>query len=407
MHAPPTPLARLLHPVPLEVFLQEYWERRPLLLPHHAPDYFSSLFSQEELEALLWSANLGWGEVQLANHRRGQGWVDATRHPPSLDRLARAHAQGDTVILNDVQLRSRPVARLCRDLEALFNHVVNVNMYLTPRGAQGLAPHFDTQDVFILQIRGSKHWKLSAPCVPLPHEGLGRELTPDDPREPLLTAHLRAGDVLYMPRGVIHEALTADDESLHLTVGVNVLTWSLLLEEVLRAASDQDVESRRALPPGFLSREELLPRLREGLEALLGRLSASLPVEEGVERLARRYLSRLHPLPDEDLRHAQDAGTVDLETRVRRRAGMFCRVHAGDGTVRIDFPGGSVEGPAPLEPALRFVAREEEFAVGELPGGLSEKTRLILARRLLSEGLLREARAPSRSDSAGTPRPGE
>jgi ribosomal protein L16 Arg81 hydroxylase len=317
--------------------------------------------------------------------------VDYTRQPPGLDRLARAHAQGDTLILNDVQLRSQAVARLCRSFEAVLNAMVNVNMYLTPKGAQGLAPHFDTQEVFVLQVRGSKHWRLYPPCVELPTEELAGELPEGYAPEPMMTVHLRAGDVLYMPRGVVHEALTGSEESLHLTVGVNVLTWKTLLEDVLRIVSESDVAFRRALPPGFARGEDVLPALRAGLGALLAKLAATARGEEAVDRLALRYLSQVQPLPDGDLRQLGEAQEPGLDTRVRKRAGMFCRVRAEGASVRIEFPGGSIGGPKPIEASLRFVASTEEFSVRELPGGLRDRAKLLLTRRLISEGLLRRA----------------
>jgi hypothetical protein len=211
----------------------------------------------------------------------------------------------------------------------------------------------------------------------------------------MMTVHLRAGDVLYMPRGVVHEALTASEESLHLTVGVSVLSWKTLLEDVLRLASEQDAGFRRALPVGFITSDERMPLLRTGLQELLAKLS-SVPVEEAVDRLARRYLEQVPPLPEGDLRQAADAQELSPGTRLRKRAGVLCRVRAGGETVRIEFPGGSVQGPAPLEPALRFVAGTEEFAIRELPGGLSERAKLVLSRRLIAEGMLRVVQEPQR-----------
>jgi ribosomal protein L16 Arg81 hydroxylase len=389
--SPAFDFSRVLAPIDPELFFQEYWQQRPLVLARNDPGYFAGLFSLEALEELLWSTRPGWGDVQLANHRRGEGWVDYTRQPPSLDRLARAHGQGDTLILNDVQFRSRPVASLCRSFESVLNFMVNVNMYLTPKGAQGLSPHYDTQEVFVLQVRGSKHWRLYPPCVELPVEEMAGDLPEGYAPEPMMTVHLRAGDVLYMPRGVVHEALTGTEESLHLTVGVNVLTWKTLLEDVLLLATESDVAYRKALPIGFARRDDALLELRAGLEALLAKLSATAPKDEAVDRLARRYLEQVQSLPDGDLRQLSAPRELTLDTHVRKRAGMFCRVRPEGESIRIEFPGGSVGGPKPIEPALRFVASAEGFTVRDLPGGLSERAKLILTRRLINEGLLRQA----------------
>ena len=48
-------------------------------------------------------------------------------------------------------------------LETLFGCLVGSSAYLTPPNTQGLAPHHDDVDVFILQTEGSKKWTLYAP----------------------------------------------------------------------------------------------------------------------------------------------------------------------------------------------------------------------------------------------------
>jgi ribosomal protein L16 Arg81 hydroxylase len=376
--------ADIVRPLSPERFFREHWEKRPLVLARGEPTAFEQLFSLEELEEVLWSTRPGWGVVQLANHRRGEGWIDFTRGPPTLDRLGHAYGQGDTIVLNDLQLRSRKVAALCRAFEALFNFPVNVNLYLTPAGAQGLSPHFDTQETFILQISGVKHWRLYPPAVHLPSAELARDV-PEADVGAAETFELRAGDVLYMPRGVVHEALAVEEDSLHLTVGITVLSWRDLLGELLQIASEQDVGFREALPTGMAARPT---ELREGVQALLARLTGSADISEAADRLAWRYLAQVEPLPDANLRQRAEARALALGTRVRRREGMFCRVRTREGTTRIEYPGNRLEAPAAVEPTLRFIAEVPEFAIGELPGNLGDESRLMLVRRLIADGLL-------------------
>jgi len=38
--------------------------------------------------------------------------------------------------------------------------MVGANVYLTPAGTQGFAPHFDDVEVFMLQLEGKKRWRL-------------------------------------------------------------------------------------------------------------------------------------------------------------------------------------------------------------------------------------------------------
>ena len=75
--------------------------------------------------------------------------------------------------------------------------MVGANVYLTPPGTQGFAPHFDDVDVFLLQLEGRKHWRLYEPS-----EGdklarfSSRNFTQDEIGEPFLETTLEAGDFL-------------------------------------------------------------------------------------------------------------------------------------------------------------------------------------------------------------------
>ena len=48
-------------------------------------------------------------------------------------------------------------------LEEYFGCGGGCNAYLTPAHCQGFAPHFDDVDAFILQVEGTKRWRLYAP----------------------------------------------------------------------------------------------------------------------------------------------------------------------------------------------------------------------------------------------------
>ena len=71
--------------------------------------------------------------------------------------VRRAFDRGKTIILTAMQCRWGPVASLCRRLEERFGCPVHTNLYLTPPGTQGFDPHYDTHEVFVLQIAGGKH----------------------------------------------------------------------------------------------------------------------------------------------------------------------------------------------------------------------------------------------------------
>src|SRR5207247_5682120 len=175
-------------------------------------------------------------------------------------------AEGATVVLQALHHNWLPLATFCRALEAELGHPVQANSYYTPRQSQGFAVHHDTHDVFVLQVAGEKRWLVYDPVfdLPLKHQRWSKEL--GEPGPVVLDVTLRAGDTLYLPRGWLHEALTSDSDSLHITVGVVVYAWM----DALRAALDEcegDLEFRRSVPADGAPEADLLAALSERLNA--------------------------------------------------------------------------------------------------------------------------------------------
>jgi hypothetical protein len=84
-------------------------------------------------------------------------------------------------------------------------------------------------------VVGSKHWKIYQK-VPIPycypHEQVGKEgleVPPEVLNGPILhETTLKPGDVLYLPRGYVHEArATEKDLSFHVTIAIATHDWTL------------------------------------------------------------------------------------------------------------------------------------------------------------------------------------
>lgn len=101
----------------------------------------------------------------------------------------------------------KPLWHLLSRLQDHFNACMGVNVYWTPPGAQGFAPHYDDIEAFVLQIEGSKRWRLYAPRHPGEQLALdsSRDFRPDEIGEALADVVLNPGDLMYFPRGCIHQ----------------------------------------------------------------------------------------------------------------------------------------------------------------------------------------------------------
>src|SRR4029079_679835 len=182
------------------------------------------------------------------------------------DRVAKAFADGATIVLQALHHTWLPLARFCRALEVDVGSGVQANSYYTPRRSQGFAVHHDTHDVFVLQVAGEKHWRVYDPVLDLPLKAQRWSPSLGKPGATVLELTLRAGDTLYMPRGWLHEALTSETDSLHITVGINVHTWIDAFRAALEECAD-DVEFRRSVAEDGEPGANLVKRLAERLGA--------------------------------------------------------------------------------------------------------------------------------------------
>ena len=109
--------------------------------------------------------------------------------------------------------------------------------------------------MFILQAEGSKVWRIYNSS---PYLALGEDDQPgivENLPAPEQELCLEAGDLLYIPRGCMHEVLTADAPSLHISIGTKLFTWADLITHALTSVSKHFVPFHRALPVGFLNQD--------------------------------------------------------------------------------------------------------------------------------------------------------
>jgi ribosomal protein L16 Arg81 hydroxylase len=385
---------RLIAPIGTDTFLRDHWEQRPLLIERGDPSCYASLFSAADVAAIVGFRQLKHSQLKIAQVATdGQSnkvfYVDGGA-TSDVNQLFHSYAQGETAVLNFAQCYWEPAARLCSAFEHFFHFPAGANVYITPRNARGFPPHFDSHDVFVLQVEGTKLWRIYDRCEQ-PLAG-SQDDTPVRVEQLGPAKHelrLQAGDLLYIPRGYVHEARTTDASSIHISIGVRSYSWSDLVGELLALETQRDPELRRALPAGFSSDAGATSLIADRLPALIAALARSDRMEQAVDRLRERLIARMQPLPDSHLRSLDQLEQLELDTRVEKRAGMLCHVALEGDSVGLAFPGNRMRGPAAIEPAFRFIAdASDAFPVRALPSILSDRSKLVLAKRAIREGLL-------------------
>ncbi|MER5851661.1 cupin domain-containing protein [Streptomyces sp. NPDC002012] len=142
------------------------------------------------------------------------------------------HAQlrdGASLVLDAVEKIHPAVGAATEGLERFLGTSVQANVYASWTDREGFGLHWDDHDVVVVQVHGSKRWRLYGSTREAP---TFRDVeSPERPEgDAVADIVLAPGDVLYLPRGWWH-AVTADQgtESLHLTFGMVPNTGADLL----------------------------------------------------------------------------------------------------------------------------------------------------------------------------------
>ena len=385
--------AWLIDPLPTAEFERDYYEQRLFHIRRKASPYYAELLSATDLDIVLGTHAASHRDIKLV---RGDGDVSPTEYANDAGRVqpldvARHFDDGATVIFNQLHARVPTLARLCVALGRRFSSRVQTNAYLTPPDAQGFAPHWDTHDVFVLQISGTKRWSIYDTKVNLPLRGQRFEPgTP--PGEVSDEFELGPGSAVYLPRGLMHSARSTDQTSLHVTLGLTAFTWAEFLVESVTAAALEEESLRRNLPPEF-AREEFPAAERERLfgEKLTFVQSRFNP-EVVWRRFADEILATDVPLFTDLFSERLRGDRLTPRSRVRRRVGLLIEAVREEETCLLRFSGRELRLPVGVWPALQFATTTDEFAVRDLPDCLDAEGKLTLVTRLVREGVLQSAR---------------
>ena len=379
-------------------FLDRHWGRVPLHRAGADESGFADLLSLDDVDHLVSSTSPRLPTFRLVRDGRP---LDAGRYTRTARvggravsgvgdprRVFEEFSDGATIVLQGLQRYWGPLTRFCRSLELELTHPVQANAYVTPARSRGLGVHYDTHDVFVLQLAGRKAWEVYPPVLadPLPSQPWSADR--GEPAEPCLSAELRAGDCLYVPRGFLHSAHAQEDLSAHLTVGVPAQTWHDVVKLLVAGTAD-DPEFRRSLPAGFADDVDALAgdvrQFVERLRAWLGTVDADVLARE----VATGFWKGRPPILTGQLHQLLAVERLHDGSSLRRREGAACILTVDGDRLSVLLGDRELRMPAALGPVMRrILAAGAPFRLEALSDELDEGSRLVLARRLVREGLL-------------------
>ena len=231
----PPRLPRLHLPAGLDAagFMRRYWQQRPLLIRGAfaagpgacdalplSPDALFALAARDDVESRL---------------VRGQGRNWSLAHGP-FERLPLAARTPWTVLVQGVNLHAAAADRLLRCFDFISAARLDDLMVSYASDGGGVGPHFDSYDVFLIQIHGKRRWRIAENCPRTLVEGMPLKILAEFRAEQEWL--LEPGDLLYLPPHYAHEG-TAVGPCMTASVGFRAPGNAELASEFLHDLADR------------------------------------------------------------------------------------------------------------------------------------------------------------------------
>lgn len=380
----------LISPKSFQRFEKEYWEQKPLVIKRKGSDFYKNLFSLDLVDKVLDLSKPTGGSIRVVKDQKPmlkQKYENGDGNL-GLNQIYAAYADGYTIVINEIDRFWSPIKSFCRFFSTELSHHSVANMYLTPRNEVALAPHYDTHDVYVLQIHGKKHWNLYDPVNITPTMNSHQPIFNEKDLYNQQQVTLEAGDFMYMPRGIPHHAYTSDKSSLHLTIGVYPPQWSDLLINSIKAKSYNVLDLRQSLPLGYLKDDQAKDQVLSRAKELIKSHTAELNLNQGVFMLSEELRTQFILPADGHFENLDILEEINCNTVLEKRTHSFSYVLNKGGEARILYPGNIVKGPYQVSSAFEFISNTQSFAVYELPIELDEH-KITIAKKLVRGGLLK------------------
>jgi 50S ribosomal protein L16 3-hydroxylase len=233
---------QLLGGLGASLFMQRHWQKKPLLIRQALSGFAASL----EPAALFALAGLAEVESRLVIGPN-DGSVDwKMRQGPFTRRaLPSLKRPGWTLLVQGVDLHLEEAHDLLKRFRFVPDARLDDLMVSYASDGGGVGPHFDSYDVFLLQARGRRRWRIG--------RQKDLELVPGAPLkilrkfEPEQEFDLEPGDMLYLPPRYAHDGV-ALGECITYSIGFKAPARGDLAGELLeRLAHDAEDAAGDAL----------------------------------------------------------------------------------------------------------------------------------------------------------------
>lgn len=366
-------------------FMQQYWQKQPLLIKQGFKNFQDPL-SADELAGLALEDDV---ESRLVECRDGN-WQLETGPFEDFNRY------GDkdwTILVQAVDHWHPPAAELIEPFRFIPNWRIDDLMvsFSTPGG--GVGPHLDQYDVFIIQGEGKRHWRVGMPDASLKQFCPHPRLLQVTPFTACIDVIMEPGDILYIPPGCPHEGISLEN-SLNYSVGFRAPAQKDLLTGLADYLLDNDISGKRFSDPqrnltgniGAISEQDL-----DQVQQLLVQLVSDrdkLPLWFGQYiTQAKHELDQQEPDPHyqaEEIAEYLEEGSV-----LARLGGLRCSYYQANESsdIQLFINGTTIVLPAEESLTAQLLCDSKRIDQQQCLHFTAREERLLLLTDLINQGL--------------------
>jgi 50S ribosomal protein L16 3-hydroxylase len=220
---PNDPLALLGGLTPRQ-FLRRHWQKKPLLIRDALPGF--APLSRARLLAL---AGLGDVESRLVARTARGRWT--LEHGPFARSAFPARSRRAwTLLVQGVDVHDDAAHALLQRFRFVPDARLDDVMVSWASVGGGVGPHFDSYDVFLLQVQGRRRWRIGRPRDLRLEEGLPLKILRNFVAEEELV--LARGDMLYLPPLWAHDGVADCGECMTYSIGFQAPRRNVIAAEI-------------------------------------------------------------------------------------------------------------------------------------------------------------------------------
>ena len=350
--------------------------------------YYTNLLNAENLDCLLGSRQFRFPSLRLT--KAGEELTSENYSNDKNIDLSAVHKfflDGYTIILNAFHEQNQDLGELVNGLSHELGHPFQTNIYITPPNSQGFPAHYDTHDVFVLQIEGSKTWRIyhSSPEV-LPTKQMEFQKDKHPTPQAFTEIELEQGDLLYIPRGMMHDAQTNSALSVHVTLGWLGYTWTDVLVQMVLEFSKNSTLPRKFVDPFKMHGEK---ELKEEFHQVISQFINTSDPNASLNEFRIELSSNQRFFFNDLLKNAVKFNRFSQESIFLKRPIVSLSLEKRNEEVILKLAAKEIVFPIYTLNSLEFILNvEQSFSFKELPDDLDDEGKVVLLKRLVKEGVI-------------------